>query len=83
MPVTFRGNNEMSDRASQRAHVFQAFTLKKDLDQHIESLTKWLAENSLADCAQPQADESAFERMAWHYGYLIALRDVRDLLAAA
>jgi hypothetical protein len=70
----------MSDRAPSRA---QAFTLKQALDAHIESLSKWLGESSLADSARSQADESAFERMAWHYGYLIALRDVRDLLATA
>jgi len=80
MPGQIRGDNDMSDRASSRA---QAFTLKQDLDAHIESLSKWLGENSLADSRQSQADENAFERLAWHYGYLIALRDVRDLLAAA
>lgn len=80
MPGHSRGDNDMSDRASSRA---QAFTLKQDLDAHIESLSKWLGENSLADSRQSQADENAFERLAWHYGYLIALRDVRELLAAA
>jgi hypothetical protein len=70
----------MSDRAPSRA---QASTLKQDLDAHIENLSKWLGETSLADSARSQADEGAVERMAWHYGYLIALRDVRDLLAAA
>jgi hypothetical protein len=77
MPEHIRGTNDMSDRAPSRA------TLKQDLDAHIESLSKWLGENSLAESAQSQADEGAVERMAWHYGYLIALRDVRDLLAAA
>ena len=80
MPGQIRGDNDMSDRASSRA---QAFTLKQDLDAHIESLSKWLGENSLADSRQSQADENAFERLAWHYGYLIALRDVRELLAGA
>ena len=80
MPGHIRGDNDMSDRASSRA---QAFTLKQDLDAHIESLSKWLGETSLADSRQSPADENAFERLAWHYGYLIALRDVRELLAAA
>jgi hypothetical protein len=70
----------MSNRASQREHVL---SIKKDLDENIESLTKWLGENSLERIAKADADEGAYERLSWHYGYLIALRDVRELLSAA
>jgi hypothetical protein len=69
----------MSNRASQ---LIQALALKQDIDESIESLSKLLDETSL-DSEQPQADASRHERLAWHYGYLIALRDVRELLAAA
>jgi hypothetical protein len=68
----------MSNRASQPINVL---SIKNDLDENIETLTKWLGENSLEDIAQAQADEGACERLSWHYGYLIALRDVRQLLS--
>jgi hypothetical protein len=56
-------------------------SITMELDQDIESLIKWLGENSLENSGQ--ADQTACERLAWHTGYLIALRDVRDRLAAA
>ncbi len=68
----------MSNKVSEHAQA-----LTRSLDENIEKLTSWLGENSLAESAPQQSDESAYERLAWHYGYLIALRDVRELLAAA
>jgi hypothetical protein len=68
----------MSDRASQRA---DARTIRQSLDESIESLSKWLGETASGNSSH--ADACASERMAWHYGYLIALRDVRALVAAA
>jgi hypothetical protein len=68
----------MSDRASQRA---DARTIRQSLDESIESLNKWLGEAASVNSAH--ADACANERMAWHYGYLIALQDVRALVAAA
>ena len=70
----------MSNRARQ---FTQALALKKDIEESIESLSEWLGEASLLNSEQPQADANRYERLAWHYGYLIALRDVRELLAAA
>jgi hypothetical protein len=58
-------------------------SIKANLDESIASLTQWLRENSLDGAAHSHADEGAHERLSWHYGYLIALRDVRELLAAA
>jgi hypothetical protein len=58
-------------------------SIKKDLDNDIEALTKWLSENSLENVSKADADEAASERLSWHYGYLIALRDMREVLAAA
>jgi hypothetical protein len=60
-----------------------AHAIKANLDASIASLTQWLSENSLDGTTHSQADEGAHERLSWHYGYLIALRDVRELLAAA
>ena len=68
----------MSNTASR---WIPAPSIQMELDQDIESLTKWLGENGLENSGQ--ADQHACERLAWHYGYLIALRDVRELLAAA
>ena len=66
--------------SSQPVH---ALSIKANLDASIASLTEWLRENSLEGSAHSIADEGAHERWSWHYGYLIALRDVRELLAAA
>ena len=60
----------------------EAKTIERELDANIDSLTQWLRENS-PDGQAAHADEGAYERLAWHTGYLIALRDVRAMLAAA
>jgi hypothetical protein len=70
----------MSSKSTQR---FDVLSIKQDLDANIDTLTKWLGENSLENVAKSDADEGASERLSWHYGYLIALHDVRELLAAA
>ena len=46
-----------------------------------DELAKWMRENGHA-CNQEQAhlDTDTQERLYWHYGYLIALRDVLALL---
>ena len=48
------------------------------IQERIDDLTEWLNENG-ADCSCEQAhlDQGSTERLYWHYGYLIALRDVR------
>jgi len=68
----------MSNRTSR---LLPSPSIRMDLEQNIESLTRWLSENGLEN--SEHTDQTACERLAWHYGYLIALRDVRDLLAAA
>jgi hypothetical protein len=70
----------MSNGTQKGAH---ALAIRQNLDESIESLTRWLCEPNVANSAPAHADESRYERLAWHYGYLIALRDVRELLAAA
>jgi hypothetical protein len=60
----------------------QTQSIERELDANINSLTLWLRENSAGDQASG-ADEGLYERLAWHTGYLIALRDIRELLAAA
>jgi hypothetical protein len=58
-------------------------SIERELDANIDSLTVWLRENSAGDQASADADEGLYERLAWHTGYLIALRDIRAMLAAA
>jgi hypothetical protein len=70
----------MSNRARQRLH---ALIIKKDLDDSIERLSSWIREASSANSASPYVDANRYERLAWHYGYLIALRDVRERLKLA
>jgi hypothetical protein len=51
------------------------------LEKRIAPLAKWLAQHA-AYCAAEQAhlDEGTRERAYWHYGYVVALADVRDVL---
>lgn len=51
------------------------------IESRIESLTTWIEKNALA-CVEEQAhlDTNTKERAYWNYGYLIALRDVKELL---
>jgi hypothetical protein len=63
--------------------MMQARTVEKDLNERIADLTEWLRRASQEGVAQAEIDEGTTERLCWHYGYLIALRDVRELLAAA
>jgi len=56
-------------------------TLEEALTRRIDVLTQWLADNA-EHCADEQAhlDADSRERAYWNYGYLVALRDVRNLL---
>lgn len=51
------------------------------IDRRIRNITKWLKENE-PFCVREQAhlDEGSRERVYWHYGYLVALKDLRKLL---
>jgi hypothetical protein len=44
-------------------------------------ITEWLQKNA-PECSQQQKhlDEGSQERVYWHYGYMVALRDVLHLL---
>jgi hypothetical protein len=53
------------------------------LDRRIEQLGEWLRENAPECDNQAHLDADTVERAYWHYGYLVALRDVRDLLRGA
>ena len=45
------------------------------------ALNDWLAEHAPECCeGQRHLDDGADERAYWHYGYLVALRDVLALL---
>lgn len=51
------------------------------IDERIDGLTDWLMANC-PQCTHEQShlDAGTRERAYWHYGYLMALRDIRDLL---
>ena len=56
--------------------------LEEALDDRIRSITDWLREAApdIGD-EQRHLDEGGAEAAYWHYGYLMALRDVRRLLS--
>ena len=51
------------------------------VEKRIEALTQWLKENA-PECfvEQKQLDTDTRERVYWHYGYTVALRDVLRFL---
>jgi len=51
------------------------------LEKRIRETAAWLRENA-PNCVQESKhlDEGSQERAYWHYGYLVALRDVLRLL---
>jgi hypothetical protein len=63
--------------------MMQARMVEKDLNERIKDLTEWLRSAGLEGSERAELDEGMSERLCWHYGYLIALQDVRELLAAA
>jgi hypothetical protein len=63
--------------------LMQARGIEMDLNERIADLTEWLRGVGLEGSGRSELDEGMTEQLCWHYGYLIALRDVRELLAAA
>lgn len=58
-----------------------ARTLAEALADRVDGLTDWLRENAPnIDEEQKHLDEGSVETAYWHYGYLMALRDVSRLL---
>ncbi|KKK62594.1 hypothetical protein LCGC14_3002770 [marine sediment metagenome] len=57
--------------------VEAAMTPECSLKARAEALTEWIADNG-DGCAEKQRhlDAGTPERVYWHYGYLMALRDV-------
>ena len=56
-------------------------TLEEALEERISGLTTWLREHA-AECFDEQRhlDADTRERAYWHYGYLVALLGVLNLL---
>lgn len=57
-------------------------TFDEALDRQIEALARWGDKNA-PHCKREQAHavEGTEARAYWHHGYLVALRDVKRLLA--
>ena len=51
------------------------------IERRIRNLTTWIRENG-PDCVEEQAhlNEGTRERLYWHYGYMVALKDALELL---
>lgn len=51
------------------------------IERRIKGISQWLSEN-FPECTSEQShlDEGSRERQYWHYGYLVALKDIRKLL---
>ena len=66
-------------RLPWQSHVGQ--TVVERLQERRDDLKEWLAEHA-PDCdhAQTHLDAGTPERVYWHYGYAVALRDVLALL---
>ena len=56
-------------------------TTLEAIERRITTLTTWLRETA-PECQEEQRhlDDGTPERAYWHYGYLVALRDLRALL---
>ncbi len=68
--------------AAARSHTARAHPgLEALLEKRIAPMSRWLAQHA-PYCATDQAhlDEGTRERAYWHYGYVVALTDVRDVL---
>jgi hypothetical protein len=52
----------------------------QNIDDRIDRLAEWLAANAPECIEQAHLDDGTRERAYWHYGYLTALRDMRELL---
>lgn len=75
----------MTDQAQNMIHALRknrqdTLDIEKLVDDRIDDLAKWIAENA-SECAdQAHLNEGAPERAYWHHGYLSALRDLQRLL---
>jgi hypothetical protein len=70
----------MKPDAQDAIRPVRSVTLDKAIDERIDGIAKWLAQNA-HDCREhAHLDEGSPERAYWHHGYLAALRDMRDLL---
>ena len=51
------------------------------LERRIDALMEWLAkENGVSMGEQRHLDSGTPERLYWHYGYYMALRDILEML---
>jgi hypothetical protein len=55
--------------------------VEKPLQQRADGIDSWLREaGNSCKVDQKHLDEGTVERAYWHYGYMVALRDVLDRL---
>lgn len=66
---------------SNRADAAESQGATELIERRIRNMSDWLKEKG-PDCVAEQAhlDEGSRERIYWHYGYLVALKDVLKML---
>ena len=58
-----------------------SFGVLEKIQQRIDSHSVWLkSESPLCFEQQKHCEEGTEERIYWHYGYMVALTDIRNLL---
>lgn len=74
----------MTREASQAAGAVRQQSLEDVLDSRRQDIAEWLSLNA-PNCQEEQRhlDAESDERAYWHYGYMIAMRDVLALLGNA
>ncbi len=75
----------MKDRASlnveETDRVLSLDAVLPLLQERIDGLDTWLAENGpTCKTDQRHIEEGTVERVYWHYGYMVALRDALNLV---
>jgi hypothetical protein len=67
--------------ADDKDRVVQLRDVVEALRQRADGIDSWLGEiGSLCKSEQKHCDEGTVERVYWHYGYAVAVKDVLDLL---
>lgn len=67
-------------KAMNEMTLFATKEADQSIEERIDRLAAWLAANGRECVEQAHLVEGTRERAYWHFGYLVALRDIRELL---
>lgn len=73
--------NQTMDAAARTDDTAPTLSAEEAVERRIDGLRRWLSENA-PECFDEQLHvvKGTPERAYWHYGYMVALRDLRALL---